>query len=66
MLAYHDISDGGLFVTLVEMAFAARCGLKIQVPSLDLNENLVALFNEELGAVFQISLRASWRNSTRF
>ena len=55
VLAYHDISDGGLFVTLVEMAFAARCGLKIQVPSLDLNENLVALFNEELGAVFQIS-----------
>ena len=26
LLAYHDISDGGLFVTLAEMAFASRCG----------------------------------------
>ena len=29
ILAYHDRSDGGLFATLCEMAFAARCGLSI-------------------------------------
>ena len=29
LLAYHDIGDGGLFVTLREMAFASRCGLDI-------------------------------------
>ncbi len=31
LLAYHDRSDGGLFATLVEMAFAARCGLDIDL-----------------------------------
>ena len=29
LLAYHDRSDGGLFVTLCEMAFAAHCGVSI-------------------------------------
>ena len=29
VLAYHDRSDGGLFVTLAEMAFAGRMGLEI-------------------------------------
>ena len=27
LLAYHDRSDGGLLVTLLEMAFAGHCGL---------------------------------------
>ncbi|RRD90934.1 phosphoribosylformylglycinamidine synthase [Conchiformibius steedae] len=31
LLAYHDRSDGGLFVTLAEMAFAGRCGLTIDI-----------------------------------
>ena len=31
ILAYHDRSDGGLFATLAEMAFAARCGLDIDL-----------------------------------
>jgi phosphoribosylformylglycinamidine synthase len=51
--AYHDRSDGGLIVTLCEMAFASHCGLEIltSVP----NENLNAfLFTEELGAVIQV------------
>ena len=48
LLAYHDRSDGGLFVTLVEMAFASRCGLSIEPSSLE------ALFAEELGAVLQV------------
>ena len=31
LLAYHDRSDGGLFATLAEMAFAGRCGLDIDL-----------------------------------
>jgi phosphoribosylformylglycinamidine synthase len=31
ILAYHDRSDGGLFATVVEMAFASRCGLSLQL-----------------------------------
>ncbi len=31
LLAYHDRSDGGLFTTLCEMAFAGRSGLSINV-----------------------------------
>ena len=29
ILAYHDRSDGGLFATVCEMAFASKCGLSI-------------------------------------
>jgi len=34
VLAYHDRSDGGLFVTLAEMAFAGHCGIDVNIPSL--------------------------------
>ncbi|KAF2754788.1 phosphoribosylformylglycinamidine synthase [Pseudovirgaria hyperparasitica] len=58
VLAYHDRSEGGLFTTLVEMMFAGRCGLEISLenicPTKDVPSLLEALFNEELGAVFQI------------
>jgi len=53
LLAYHDRSDGGLFVTLVEMALAARCGLEICIDELP-GSAAEALFNEELGAVLQV------------
>ena len=33
LLAYHDRSDGGLFATLLEMAFAGHCGLDIALPA---------------------------------
>ena len=36
VLAYHDRSDGGLFATLCEMAFAGRTGLSINVDLLTL------------------------------
>ncbi|MFZ1536073.1 MAG: phosphoribosylformylglycinamidine synthase [Chromatiaceae bacterium] len=52
-LAYHDRSDGGLFVTLCEMAFAGRCGLEIDLDALS-SEPFAALFSEELGAVIQV------------
>jgi len=53
LLAYHDRSDGGLFVTLLEMAFAGRVGLEIELQSAAVNE----LFAEELGAVVQIAAK---------
>jgi len=31
LLAYHDRSDGGLFATACEMAFAGRCGLTLNL-----------------------------------
>ncbi|MCI0732767.1 MAG: phosphoribosylformylglycinamidine synthase [Methylococcaceae bacterium] len=53
LLAYHDRSDGGLFVTVCEMAFAARCGLRIELEGLG-PDPLAAMFAEELGAVIQV------------
>jgi phosphoribosylformylglycinamidine synthase len=37
VLAYHDRSDGGLFATLCEMAFAARSGVTIYLDNLVLD-----------------------------
>ena len=53
LLAYHDRSDGGLFVTLLEMAFAGNVGLDITLPAAGLEE----LFSEELGAVVQVATK---------
>jgi phosphoribosylformylglycinamidine synthase len=53
VLAYHDRSDGGLFATLCEMAFAGRCGLEIDLDPVDPSDT-AALFSEELGAVLQV------------
>ncbi|SFG69428.1 phosphoribosylformylglycinamidine synthase [Duganella sp. CF458] len=38
ILAYHDRSDGGLYATLVEMAFAGRAGLSVNLDMLTLGE----------------------------
>lgn len=56
LLSYHDRSDGGAFVTLCEMAFAAHIGLNIKLDELH-GDTLRALFNEELGAVIQVRNR---------
>jgi phosphoribosylformylglycinamidine synthase len=53
LLAYHDRSDGGLIVSLLEMAFAAGAGLSIALDTLG-SDSLAALFSEELGAVIQV------------
>jgi len=34
LLAYHDRADGGLFATVTEMAFAAHCGVSIDMDNL--------------------------------
>jgi len=50
--AYHDRSDGGLIVCALEMAFASRCGLTIDIQS---DDAFASLFNEELGMLVQVS-----------
>ncbi|MFZ1287714.1 MAG: phosphoribosylformylglycinamidine synthase, partial [Candidatus Phosphoribacter sp.] len=46
--AYHDRSDGGLWATLCEMAFAGGVGVQADVSS------VAALFTEELGVVLGV------------
>ncbi|MDX2023076.1 MAG: phosphoribosylformylglycinamidine synthase [Deltaproteobacteria bacterium] len=53
LLAYHDRSDGGVIVTLLEMAFAGGVGLDVAVERLGPNP-VASLFAEELGAVIQV------------
>ena len=56
LIAYHDISDGGLFTTVVEMAFAGHTGVDINLTELTSasGNDVDVLFSEELGAVIQI------------
>jgi phosphoribosylformylglycinamidine synthase len=63
VLAYHDRSDGGLLVTLVEMAFAGHCGIDVELighaaananGTPNSNAALAQLFAEEPGAVLQV------------
>ena len=66
VLAYHDVSDGGLFATLAEMAFAGHCGLDVSLPGQD-GTAVEQLFAEEPGVVLQVraaaleALRVTWR-----
>ena len=53
LLAYHDVSDGGLFTTVTEMAFAGNTGVSVAIDGLH-SDNVAALFSEELGAVVQV------------
>ena len=55
ILAGHDISDGGLITTFLEMAFAGNCGLKIRMGGPW--SPLERLFAEELGAVIECHVR---------
>lgn len=57
----HDVSDGGLITTLLEMAFAGNCGLSVDIKSSDTikcneakNIPLNLLFAEELGIVLEV------------
>ncbi len=54
LLAYHDRSDGGLFVALSEMSFASRMGVDLDIQKIS-NNVLEFLFSEELGAVLQVA-----------
>ena len=52
--AYHDRSDGGLAVTLAEMAFASHCGMEVSLDPAR-GSALAQLFSEECGAVLQVA-----------
>jgi phosphoribosylformylglycinamidine synthase len=53
ILSGHDISDGGVIVALLEMAFSGSCGLKIK---LNFKESIISeLFNEEPGLLIEVS-----------
>ncbi len=51
ILSGHDRSDGGLIVTLLEMAFAGNCGLDIEL--IGAGTPIEHLFSEELGLVVE-------------
>ena len=53
-LAYHDRSDGGIVVTLAEMAITGGRGVVAKLPD---GDALAQLFNEQPGAVLQVSER---------
>ncbi len=40
LLAYHDRSDGGLFATICEMAFAGHCGVSLNIDMLTIDPQL--------------------------
>ncbi|MDJ0623089.1 MAG: phosphoribosylformylglycinamidine synthase [Desulfocapsaceae bacterium] len=52
ILAGHDRSDGGLIVTLLEMAFGGNCGLKVNIQGWE--SAVASLFSEELGIVLEV------------
>ena len=51
--AGHDRSDGGLAVTLLEMAFAGNTGFEVDLP-FDASRATEVLFSEELGLVIEV------------
>ena len=59
LTAYHDRSDGGLWATVCEMAFAGRRGVRLDLASLvgdGAREAAArALFTEELGVVVEVA-----------
>jgi phosphoribosylformylglycinamidine synthase len=65
LMAYHDRSDGGLFTTLLEMAFAGHCGINADISTLP-GDLVSALYNEELGAVIQVAASDAQTIATQF
>lgn len=51
--AGHDVSDGGVLVALLEMAFAGNCGVEVTIPYK--GSTLAGLFHEELGVLLEVS-----------
>ncbi|KAK4403285.1 putative phosphoribosylformylglycinamidine synthase, chloroplastic/mitochondrial [Sesamum angolense] len=52
--AGHDISDGGLLVSVLEMAFAGNCGIKLNMTSPSGFSVFQTLFAEELGLILEV------------
>ncbi|KAI2509181.1 CobB/CobQ-like glutamine amidotransferase domain [Fragilaria crotonensis] len=56
ILAGHDRSDGGLVVSLVEMAFAGNCSIDVDIPDENNSGEIAILFSEEAGLVMEVAL----------
>ena len=54
VLALHDVSDGGLITSLLEMAFTKKVGLDIMINDLDPKNLNNYFFAEEVGLVLQV------------
>jgi phosphoribosylformylglycinamidine synthase len=52
VLAYHDVSDGGVLLAVLEMTFAGRCGASIDLGQVA--DPVAQCFAEEPGAVIQV------------
>jgi phosphoribosylformylglycinamidine synthase len=57
LLAYHDRSDGGLFATLCEMAFAGRAGLTVNLDILALESEHAADWGDAKNWTGQVAER---------
>lgn len=55
ILSGHDISDGGIITTLLEMSFSGDCGLSLEFSS-ELDP-FSLLFSEEAGLVFEYDIK---------
>jgi phosphoribosylformylglycinamidine synthase len=53
ILSGHDRSDGGLIITLLEMAFGGNCGLDLNIHCPNPYPLFSILFSEELGLVIE-------------
>ncbi|KAL9680080.1 hypothetical protein QQ045_017955 [Rhodiola kirilowii] len=52
--AGHDVSDGGLIVSVLEMAFAGNCGVRLDLSARG-KSVFQTLFAEELGLLIEVS-----------
>lgn len=59
VLAGHDISDGGVAVTLLEMAFSGVAGVIADLARPDNSSAHAALFAEEPGLVLEVAERSA-------
>ncbi|MBC7501521.1 MAG: phosphoribosylformylglycinamidine synthase [Herminiimonas sp.] len=57
LLAYHDRSDGGLFVTLCEMAFAGHCGMSVNLDMLTMESEHAADWGDAKNWTTQVAER---------
>lgn len=53
--AGHDVSDGGIVTTILEMAFAGNTGVDVSLPPCEASGAFGALFAEELGLVLEVA-----------
>lgn len=59
VLAGHDISDGGIAVALLEMAFSGVAGVRADLPDPENSGAHAVLFAEEVGLVLEVDADAA-------